>query len=121
MTKKQKIVDYINNTNPDGMVALHNAWCKTVRDMEYYIYSQEKLDDVLKGLTPTDILQRAFRGKFNPKHKYFFWFDGYASLGSADCISDTPIFVNDIADYILAWGDSLKNNEIRKILDEDNI
>nr|DAH88382.1 MAG TPA: hypothetical protein [Bacteriophage sp.] len=116
--KKQKLVEYINNMNADEIVALHNNYCEATNDLDSRIYSMWDLDDVLAGMTPTDILCMGFYGKFMPRHEYF-WFDGSGNLSSADYISDMPIYASGIADYILSEEDSLENEEIQEILDDD--
>ena len=116
--KKQKIVDYINSMGDDEKIALHNSYCDAANYMDDYIYSTEELNEVLEGQTPVDILQRAFYGRFNPNDA-FFWFDGYANLESASWADELPIFASDIADYILLNEDSLDNDEIKEILDEE--
>lgn len=116
--KKQKLVDYINSMNEDEMVELHNNYCEAAGYEDDYIYSTEELDEVLEGRTPTDILQRAFYGRFNPNNA-FFWFDGCANLGSASWADELPIFASDIANYVLSTEDSLDDDEIQYILDRE--
>lgn len=117
MEKREKLVDYINSMNEDEMVELHNNYCDACGCADSHIYSMEELDEALEGRTPTDILQLAFYGRFNPNN-VFFWFDGYANLGSASWADELPIFASDIANYILSNEDSLGNDEIQEILDE---
>ena len=117
--KRQKLVEYINGMGIEEKIALHNSYCDAANCMDYYIYSTEELNEVLEGQTPVDILQRAFYGRFNPNDA-FFWFDGYANLESASWADELPIYASDIAGYILLREDSLGNDEIQKILDEED-
>ena len=119
MAKREKLVDYINSMNDDEMVALHNAYCEAAGYEDDRIYSMYELDELLEGRTPTDILSMGFYGDFRPHHD-FFWFNGYGNLKSADHITDMPIFAIDIANYILSAEDSLNNDEIKEILDEED-
>ena len=119
MEKRKKLVDYINSMNDDEIVELHNAYCDAAGYEEDRIYSMDELDELLEGRTPTDILSRGFYGDFRPQHD-FFWFNGYGNLKSADYITDMPIFAIDIANYILSEEDSLDNDEIQEILDEED-
>ena len=120
MTKREKLVDYINDMKTEEMVELHNSYCDAANRMDDYIYSTGDLDEVLKWRTPTDILSMGFYGDFRPHHD-FFWFNGYGNLKSADYITDMPILAIDIANYILSEEDSLGNDEIQEMLDkEDN-
>ena len=116
--KRQKIVDYINGMGVEEKIALHNAYCDAAGFEDDRIYSMYELDEILEGRTPTDILSIGFYGDFRPQHD-FFWFNGYGDLETADRIADMPIFAIDIANYILLKEDSLGNDEIKEILDEE--
>ena len=122
MEKREKLVEYINSLDDDELIALHNNYCEAAGYEDDRVYSTDELDELLEGMTPTDILLRGFYGDFNPRHA-FFWFNGYGNLESADYMAGTPICAGDIADYILSEEDSLGNDEIQEILDgedEDN-
>lgn len=119
MEKREKLVDYINGLGDDKLIELHNSYCEAAGYEDDRIYSMYELDELLEGMTPTDILLRGFYGDFNPRHA-FFWFNGYSNLESADYMSGTPICAEDIADYILSEKDSLGNDEIQEILDEED-
>ena len=118
MEKRKKLVDYINSRNTDEIVALHNDYCEAAGYEDDRIYGMYELDEILEGRTPTDILCMSFHGSFNPYHD-FFWFNAYGNLKSADYIADMPIFAIDIANYILSEKDSLGNDEIQEILDDE--
>lgn len=118
MTKREQLIEYINGMNEDEMVELHNNYCEAEGCEDCCIYSMEELDEVLEGLTPTNILQRAFYGRFNPNDA-FFWFNGYANLGSASWENKLPIYASDIADYILTNEDALGNDEIQYMLNRE--
>ena len=118
MEKRKKLVDYINSMKTDEIVALHNDYCEAAGYEDDRIYSRYELDEILEGRTPTDILSMGFYGDFRPQHD-FFWFNGYGNLKSADYITDMPISAIDIANYILSEKDSLGNDEIQEILDEE--
>ena len=117
--KRQKIVDYINSMNDDEIVELHNCYCEAAGDEDDRIYSMYELDELLEGRTPTDILSMGFYGDFRPRHD-FFWFNGNGNLETADYATDMPIFAIDIANYILSEKDSLGDDEIQEILDEED-
>ena len=121
MTKRKKLVDYINSMGIEEKIALHNSYCDAVNCMDDCIYAMDELDEILEGRTPTDILSMGFYGGFRPQHD-FFWFNGYGNLETADFVTDMPTFASEIADYILSEKDSLGNDEIQEILDkEDNV
>ena len=119
MEKRKKLVDYINGMGIEEIVELHNSYCEAAGYEDDRIYSMYELDELLEGRTPTDILSMGFYGDFRPQHD-FFWFNGYGNLKSADYITDMPIFAIDIANYILSAEDSLNNDEIKEILDEED-
>ena len=119
MEKRKKLVDYINSRNTDEIVALHNDYCAAAGYDNDHIYSMDELDEFFSCSKPHWILERAFYGKFNPRHEYFRLNNSY-NLESADYIFEMPISVDDIADYILSEEDSLGNDEIQEILDEED-
>ena len=119
MEKRKKLVDYINSRNTDELVALHNDYCAAAGYDNDHIYSMWDLDELLAGRTPIDILCMSFHGSFNPHHN-FVWFNGCGNLESADHLGGTPVCAGDIADYILSAEDSLGNDEIQEILDEED-
>ena len=118
MEKRQKLVDYINSIGDDKLISLHNTYCCAIGDEDSCIYSTYDLDELLEGRTPTDILCMSFYGNFNPRDR-FFWFNGYGNLESTGYAVDAPIFAIDIANYILSEEDSLGDDEIQYILDEE--
>ena len=118
MEKRKKLVDYINGMKTDELIELHNSYCEAAGYEDDRIYSMWDLNELLEGRTPIDILCMSFHGSFNPHHE-FFWFNRCGNLESADYITDIPVFAIDIANYILSEKDSLGNDEIQSILDEE--
>ena len=102
--KRQKIVDYINGMSVEDKIALHNAYCDAANCMDDCIYTMDKMEEILDS--------------FDFK-KDFWGFSGYGNLISYNA-SELPIFASDIADYILSAEDSLGNDEIQEILDEED-
>ena len=119
MEKREKLVDYINSMKTDEIVELHNRYCEAAGYEDDRVYSMYELDELLEGRTPTDILSMGFYGDFHPQHD-FFWFNGYGNLESADYMTYMPIYAEDITNYILSKEDSLGNDEIQEILDEED-
>ena len=117
--KREKLVDYINSMKTDEIVELHNRYCEAAGYEDDRVYSMYELDELLEGRTPTDILSMGFYGDFHPQHD-FFWFNGYGNLESADYMTYMPIYAEDITNYILSKEDSLGNDEIQEILDEED-
>ena len=117
MEKKQKLVDYINSMNTDEIVALHNSYCEAA-NYDEHIYSMWDLDEIFSCSKPHWVLERAFYGSFNPRHNYF-WLNNSCNLESADYVTEMPISVEDIADYILSTENSLGNDEIQYMIDRE--
>ena len=123
MEKKQKLVDYINSRGIDEKLALHNTYCDAANCMDDWIYAMEELEEVFYDAEKWWLIDRIRYGDFDFT-KDFWSFNGYGNLDSYNAW-ELPIFASDIADYILSAEDSLGNDEIEDILndemeDEDN-
>ena len=114
---KEKIVDFINSMNTDEIVALHNSYCEAVNCMDDCIYGMEELKEVLDGVEKWNLVDMMRRGNFDFM-KDFWQVNVYGNLDSYDAW-ELPIFVEDIADYILSEDDSLNDDKIQEILDEE--
>ena len=115
---KQKIVDYINNMGIDEKIALHNAYCDAVNCMDDCIYAMDDMEAVLDGVEKWKLVSMIRFGDFDFM-KDFWQVNGYGNLESYNAW-ELPIYAEDIADYILSEEDSLENEEIQEILDEDD-
>lgn len=114
---KEKIVDYINSMNTDEIVALHNSYCEAANSMYDCIYAMDELSDVLCGVDTWRLVDMMRHGDFDFT-KDFWQINVYGNLDSYDAW-ELPIFAEDIADYILSEDDSLNDDKIREILDEE--
>ena len=115
--KRQKIVDYINGMGIEEKIALHNTYCDAVNCMDDCIYSMDEMEEILDGVDKWELVRMIRFGDFDFM-KEFWGFNGYGNLDSYDAL-ELPIFAEDIADYILSEEDSLGNDEIQYILDEE--
>ena len=118
MEKKQKIVDYINGMGIEEKIALHNTYCDAANCMDDCIYTMDDLEVILEGVDKWQLVDMIRFGNFDFM-KEFWGFNGYGNLVSYDAW-ELPIFASDIADYILSKEDSLGDDEIQKILDEED-
>lgn len=123
MTKRERLIEYINDCNVDERIAIHNAYCTEYNCMDDCIYSMDELEEVLSGVDKWDLVNMIRFGNFDFL-KEFWGLDGYGNLVSYSAW-ELPIFASDIAGYILSKEDSLGNDEIKNILhgemeDEDN-
>lgn len=117
MEKRQKLVDYINGMDTDEKIALHNSYCDAANCMDDYIYEMDELEEVLDSVDKWELVDMIRFGDFDFM-KDFWQINGYGNLDSYGAW-ELPIFASDIADYILSEEDSLGNDKIQDILDEE--
>ena len=116
--KRQKIVDYINDMGVEEKLALHNTYCDAANYMDNCIYTMDELEEILDGVDKWELVRMVQFGDFDCT-KEFWGFNGYGNLVSYDAW-ELPIYAEDIADFILSEEDSLGNDEIQEILDEED-
>ena len=117
MEKRQKLIDYIDSMDIDEKLALHNTYCDTANCMDDCIYSMDELEEILDGVDKWKLVDMIRFGDFDFT-KEFWGFNGYGNLVSYDAW-ELPIYASDIAGYILRKEDSMGNDEIQEILDEE--
>ena len=117
MGKRQKIVDYINGMGIEEKIALHNTYCDAANCMDDCIYTMDEMEEILDGVDKWELIRMIRFGDFDFM-KEFWGFDGYGNLVSYNAW-ELPIFASDIAGYILSKEDSLGDDEIQYILDEE--
>ena len=115
--KRKKLVDYINSMGIEEKIALHNTYCDAANCMDDCIYRMNDLEVILEGVDKWRLVDMIRFGNFDFM-KEFWSFNGYGNLDSYNAW-ELPIYAEDIADYILLREDSLGNDEIQEILDED--
>ena len=120
MTLYEQIKNALKNMDINDLVNIHNEYCDAANYPDNRIYSMEEFDELMSGSTPWEIARSAFYGDFRPCDDYFY-FNGYGNLASFDYIGEdnTPIYIDDIAEYIEREGDDLWNDEIKDILAEN--
>ena len=116
--KRRKIVDYINGMGVEEKIALHNAYCDAANCVDDCIYGMNDLDEILNGVDKWELVRMVQFGDFDFK-KEFWGFNGYGNLVSYNAW-EVPVYAEDIADYVLLKEDSLGNDEIKEILDEED-
>ena len=116
--KEQKIVDCINGMSVEEKIELHNAYCDAANCMDDCIYTMDELEEILDGVDKWELVRMIRFGDFDCM-KDFWGFNGYGNLVSYNAW-ELPIYAEDIADYILSKEDSLGNDEIQEILDEED-
>ena len=117
MTKEERLIDYINSMGIEEKIALHNAYCNAANCMEDRIYTMDEMEEILDGVDKWELVRMIRFGDFDFM-KEFWGVNGYGNLVSYNAW-ELPIYASDIADYVLLRGDSLSNDEIQYILEED--
>ena len=115
MTKREKLIDYINGMGVEEKIALHNAYCGAANCMDDCIYAMNDLEEILDGVDKWELVRMIRFGDFDFM-KEFWGFNGYGNLVSYNAW-ELPIYAEDIADYVLSNEDSLGDDEIQYILD----
>ena len=119
MTKREKLIDYINGMGVEEKIALHNTYCDAANCMDDCIYTMDEMEEILDGVGKWELVRMVQFGDFDCT-KDFWGFNGYGNLVSYNAW-EVPVYAEDIADFILWKEDSLGNDEIQEILDgEDN-
>jgi hypothetical protein len=118
MTKREKLIDLLQEMEYNEMVALHNEYCQMVNKFDDEIFDVDMFDELLQGLDPFEIACKVHYGDFNGGYEYFK-FNAYGNIQSI-CKWEIDRFVdiNEIADYILDENYSFENNDILYILDD---
>ena len=116
--KKQKIVEYINGMGVEEKIALHNTYCDAANCMDDCIYTMDDLEEILDGVDKWELVRMVQFGDFDCT-KDFWGFNGYGNLVSYNAW-ELPVYAGDMADFILLKEDSLGNDEIQEMLDEED-
>lgn len=117
MEKRKKLVDYINGMGIEEKIALHNTYCDAANCMDDCIYAMDEMDEILDGVDKWELVRMVQFGDFDCT-KDFWNFNGYGNLVSYSAL-ELPVYAEDIADYVLRKEDSLGDDEIQYILDEE--
>lgn len=113
---KDKAKEIIANLTRDEQVSLYNDYA----DYNGYdrIFGMDDLDDMLSGLTPSEILNKAYYGDFKPSNDYFM-FNGYENLVSTDYPEDHWFSADELADYVFDNKDTESfDRELEDLIDE---
>ena len=117
MEKRKKIVDYINGMGIEEKIALHNAYCDAANCVDDCIYTMDEMEEILDGVDKWELVRMIRFGDFDFM-KEFWGFDGCGNLVSYNAW-ELPVYAEDIADYVLRKEDSLGDDEIQEMLDEE--
>lgn len=116
---KNALQELLENMSDDELIMIWNEYQNNVHG-ENQIYNMDDFDELLNGMSPWEIARASYySGKFCPAHNYF-WFNGYGNLESSDFPRD-EIYIDDIIHYIITTQDSLYNDDIHEILDNNEV
>ena len=118
MTKTEIIKDLLENMSESQLYIIANEYFDKTEYYDDRIYDMDEFDEIMSGMSPSDIAMKIFYGDFRPNDNYFK-FDGYANLQSFDYISD-EVDLEEISDYIVDNDEDFDNSDIREILDEED-
>ena len=118
MAKTEIIKDLLENMSESQLYIIVNEYFDKANYYDDRIYDMDEFNEIMSGMSPSDIATKIFYGDFRPNDNYFR-FDGYANLQSFDYISD-EVDLEEIADYIIDNDEDFDNSDIREILDEED-
>ena len=118
MIKTEMIKDLLENMSESQLYIIVNEYFDKTNYYDDRIYDMDEFDEIMSGMSPSDIATKIFYGDFRPNDNYFR-FDGYANLESFDYISD-EVDLEEVADYIVDNDEDFDNGDIREILDEED-
>lgn len=116
-----EISEYICKLPCEKAISLHNDYCKKVDKLECRIYGMNEFNKMVEDYLPLEIMLMCDSGGFYP-HDQYFWFNECGDISSGDYpIQDqeSPVSIGDIVKFIIVNDDDFGNEEIRKLLDED--
>ena len=118
MTKREQLIDLIQEMNKPDAIALHNEYCYATNNFDNEIFDIDQLEEICQGQDAHWLACRIFYGDFNPNADYFK-FNGYGNLQSIYTYNVFDyIYECEIADYILEHDENFYNDDIRSILDD---
>ena len=116
---KEKILECLEEMKISDLLAIHRKYLESVNGYDDFVYSMDDFDEIVDGQSPSWIACRIFYGDFNPNDT-LFKFNGYGNLVSfKEYELSDHIYLDDIADHIIENNDSLYNEDIQEILDEN--
>lgn len=130
---KEAMKNYFENNEDEFIEVIEelDSYNGYLGDDRYY--NMEELDEMLYGLTPSEVLARTYyggdddtkdrngiRGEFNPNRAYFYY-NGYGNLCSTDYKDNYNYYLDDnFIDTVIENAGNLYNipEEVQELLDE---
>jgi hypothetical protein len=122
MSKYDMIKEALEDMSDNDLLAVYREYCDEYGSMDDYIYDNDdyEIDELFYDSKPSEIVNRFCFGDYSC-HDRYFRFDGYGNIQSFSGLKSdkSPIYIDDIADYIIDNDKDLGNDDIREILDND--
>ena len=118
MATTEMIKDLLENMSESQLYTIANEYFDKTGYYDDRIYDMDEFDEIMSGMSPSDIATKIFYGDFRPNDNYFKY-NVDANLESCDYIS-YEVDLEEIADYIVDNDEDFDNSDIREILDEEN-
>ena len=120
-----EVREYLDSLSDGEKVDIWNEYAEAANNPDDRIYSMDEFDEIFSDTKPWEIARACFYSRrFNPSDSWF-WFNGYGNVESSDYISDhddrSPIDLDEVAEYIVSNNDELFNDDIRAILDGEEV
>ena len=120
-----EVREYLDTLDDGEKVDIWNEYTDAANSPDDRVYSMDEFDEIFSDKKPWEIARACFYSRrFNPSDSWL-WFNGYGNVESADYISDhddrSPIDLDEVAEYIVSNDDELFNDDIRAILDGEEV
>lgn len=112
MTKKDKIVEYINNVNKYDLVALWNDYCDNNNCFDDELHSMEDIDELVGKLYPTELDSKFDFDSFSFGDNWFY-INGYGYFESTNDVSSV-VDMDSLANAIC-------NEELNEYIDDTEL
>ena len=118
-----RVREVLENMTDSELIEAWNTRCENDNYMDDYI-EFNNLDELLMDCTPTEVWKRIDHDEYNINDTYAVDTPyGYKSFDSADD-DNSPIYLDDLVNYIIRECDDLGNSDIEDIFieyDNDNM
>lgn len=118
MTKREKLLDYLQETDHYTLLTIHNEYCNETNNPDDEIFDIDQLNEICSGQDAYWVACSVCFGDFNPYDDYIK-FNGYGNFQSINKHGlSNYIDEVEIAEYILKNDIDFDNSDIRDILDD---
>lgn len=113
MKRVERINDYLESLSDSGLIAIWNEYCGN----DDCVYSMDEIDEILSGMTASEVLRASYYGDLNPNDDYFKY-NRRGNLVSTSTLGEW-IDILELAEYIDENEEDYGVPELRDILWDD--